>query len=113
MRWPVVLVVVAASGASSSCADPDKAVGFDDKNPAARLRAVRQAAQTEDRSAIRPLITRLDSDDPAERLLAIRTLERLTGETRGYDHAAPRHERDAAVRRWAEWYLKEAERPPG
>ncbi len=112
MRWPVVLLV-AACAAGASCADPDKAVGFEDKDPAARLRAVRQAAQTEDRSAIRPLITRLDSDDPAERLLAIRTLERMTGETMGYDHAAPRHERDAAVRRWVEWYRAGVEGPPG
>lgn len=113
MRWPVVLLVTAACAAVASCADPDKAVGFEDKDPAARLRAVRQAAQTEDRSAIRPLITRLDSDDPAERLLAIRTLERMTGETMGYDHAAPRHERDAAVRRWVRWYEAGVERPPG
>lgn len=106
-----MLLTSAASIVGASCADPDKAVGFNETNPAARLRAVRQAAKTEDPSAIRPLITRLDSDDPAERLLAIRTLERITGETMGYDHAAPRHERDAAVKRWATWYQEREHAP--
>lgn len=105
-----MLLSSAACLVGASCADPDKTVGFNETNPAARLRAVRQAAQTEDPAAIRPLITRLDSDDPAERLLAIRTLERITGQTLGYDHAAPRHERDAAVQRWAQWY-KESQEP--
>lgn len=106
-----MLLISAACIVGASCADPDQAVGFNESNPAARLRAVRQAAQTEDPAAIRPLITRLDSDDPAERLLAIRTLERITGETMGYDHAAPRHERVAAVQRWATWYQEREHAP--
>ena len=88
----------------AGCADPESAVGFHEKDPAARLRAIRQAAATRDASAVPSLIGLLQSDDPAERLLAIGALERITGETRGYDHAAPIDERNAAVERWASRY---------
>lgn len=91
----------------AGCSNPNDAVGFEENDPAARMRAIRQAAAAEDQGSIQPLILRLESDDPAERLLAIHTLERLTGQTLGYDHAAPRQERAAAVQRWAEWYSQQ------
>ncbi len=100
----VVAAACAGAAAMGGCADPESAVGFEEKDPAARLRAIRQAASTNDASAIPSLISLLQSDDAAERLLAIRALERMTGETRGYDHAAPLDERNAAVERWATWY---------
>lgn len=62
------------------------------------------AASTGDRSSIPGLIERLSSSDPAERLLAIRSLERLTGETKGYDHAANPQKRAQAIERWATWW---------
>ena len=46
----------------------------------------------------------LESSDPASRLVAIRALERLTGETMGYDHAGSVPERGVAVDRWWVWY---------
>ena len=49
-------------------------------------------------------IALLDSDDPLVRMLAFRSLERMTGETFGYDHAGSQLERDQAVDRWVEWY---------
>ena len=61
------------------------------------------AAGAGDESAIPDLITMLDSDDPLVRMLAIRSLEHLTGEVRGYDHAAPEWQRSAAADRWAQW----------
>jgi hypothetical protein len=48
------------------------------------------------------LVEHLESDDPAVRLAAIMTLERLTGATHGYRPYDSEHGRDAAVRRWAE-----------
>lgn len=42
----------------------------------------------------------LASDDPAERLVAIGTLERLTGERLGYDPAGHPSARAAAIARW-------------
>ena len=109
MRATLLLFVAAAL---AGCSDPGSAVGFDEKDPSARMRAIRQAADAGGESgggaggqaSIKPLIHRLESDDPAERLVAIHTLERLTGEDFGYDHAASRPDRDAAIRRWADWY---------
>lgn len=85
--------------------------GFDSPEPAARIEAAAEAARLGDRSAIPDLIALLDSDDPAARLVAIGALERLTGLTHGFDHAAPPEQRDAAVERWVEWYLQNADQP--
>src|SRR5262249_50631095 len=74
--------------------------GFDSANPAARMYAIEQAGKSGDRTAIPRLVEQLDSDDCAVRLLAITSLERLTGETYGYRHYDPPEEREAAVERW-------------
>jgi HEAT repeat protein len=79
-------------------------VSFTSDEPDARIRAIQQAAASDDRSAIPSLVTLLDSDDPAQRMLAIRTLEQFTGETFGYQYAAPQYERDPAVQRWRDRY---------
>lgn len=115
MRARLLRIIVIWIGAAAvsgvwlaGCADPGSVVGFDEADPAARLRAVRQAGREEqgDRKgagSVRALVGMLDSDDPAERMLAIRALERRTGQTLGYDHAAEELERRAAVERWVEW----------
>lgn len=95
------------------CASPPG--GFDSPDPGARTHAIAQAARTEDPAAIPDLIALLDSDDPAVRLLSIRTLEKLTGRTLGYEHFAPEPERREAVRRWVDWAQGETgtpEHPP-
>jgi len=61
------------------------------------------AAASSDRSAVPGLIERLSSEDPGERLMAIRTLEWITGHTFGYDHAAGSRDREAAIERWTRW----------
>lgn len=86
--------------------------GFDSPEPGARISAAVEAAETNDTDAIPDLIVLLDSDDPATRLVAIRSLERLTGETLGYDYAAPVSERDAAVGRWVEWSRQRSDEAP-
>jgi hypothetical protein len=83
-------------------------VGFDAPSELRRMDAVVEAAQTDDRSpeTIRSIIEQLDSFDPAMRMISIRTLERFTGQTLGYDYAAPSWERGLAVDRWVEWYTQ-------
>ena len=71
--------------------------------PEERLKAIVKAAREKDQSAIPKLIMFLDSDDPAVRLAAIRTLESLTGQTLGYDHAAPEWKRREMIQAWVEW----------
>lgn len=67
------------------------------------MAAITEAGMGEDESAIPDLIRMLESTDPGARLLAIRSLERLTGQTLGYDYAAPLWERSRAVERWRTW----------
>lgn len=96
--------LVVLGGMAGGCASPESVVGFDEADTGARMRAIRQAASSGDESAVPGLIGRLESDDPAERLLAIRVLEKLTGQTQGFDYAASIEQRDASIRRWVEWY---------
>ena len=88
-------------GALIGCASPPG--GFDSPVPAKRMDAAIAAAGAGDQSAIPDLIDMLDSDDALVRMVAILSLERLTGEVRGYDHAAPEWQRSAAAEEWAKW----------
>lgn len=91
------------------CAPP---ISLDSPHSSARIRAIQRAAASDDKSAIPRLITLLESDDPAVRLLSIRTLEHITGQTLGYDHAAPEPERELAVDQWEEWYMRQTGMTP-
>lgn len=77
--------------------------GFNSPDPTRRLNAIVRAADERDSGAIPDLIVQLESSDPAARLLAIRTLESLTGETLGYDPVSPDWQRAEAVDRWEVW----------
>ncbi len=77
---------------------------FDSPAPAKRLDAIVDAAARDDRSTVPPLIDMLDSDDPAERMLAIRALERISGgQTFGYRYADPEWQRRESINRWVKW----------
>ena len=82
---------------------PSTPGGFDSPDPTSRLVAISEAGETADASAVPALIEQLESNDPGARLLAIRSLERITGETLGYDYAEPWWSRSRAVRRWRAW----------
>lgn len=110
VRAGLRISLLASALAIGSCARPPG--GFDSPEPASRLYAVTEAARTEDRSSIPSLIALLDSDDPAVRLYSIQALQKLTGQTLGYDHAAPEWERKAAVDRWIDWYQSQARTGP-
>lgn len=82
--------------------------GFDSPSGTKRLEAAVEAAERSDTTEIPALINQLGSDDAAARLVAIRSLERITGETFGYDHAAPAAERAQAIERWRAAYTDAA-----
>jgi hypothetical protein len=86
---------------------------LDSPDSAACIRAIRIVAHDNDRKAIPKLIGLLDRDDTAVRILAIRTLEKMTGQTLGYDATAPSFERAEAVDRWRAWYLAESKATTG
>jgi HEAT repeat protein len=105
----VRLLVLALLIGGVGCASAPE--GFDSPEPAAELRASIKAAHTHDRSAIPDLIEQLESDDPLVRMVAIRTLEQMTGQTLGYDYAAPAWQRQDKVKAWVEWYDRGSAKP--
>lgn len=100
VRRALVISIMLVSG----CAPTP--VGFDAPSETKRQDAiVRAAARHEaDPETYRGLIEQLDSPDPATRFLAIHTLRRFTGQTFGYDYAAPPWKREQPVQAWVEWY---------
>jgi hypothetical protein len=95
----IPLVVVAVAG----CSQPKLSPSFESGIPTERTMAAVEAAQKDDHSKIPQLITMLGSGDPAQRMIASDALERLTGQTLGYDYAAPEPERNQAIARWRSW----------
>jgi len=87
--------------------------GFDSPEAMARVDAALEATERGDRESLPHLIEMLDSDDPFVRLVGIRALERLTGETRGYRHDDPAADRRRAADRWAEWWTTQPESGAG
>ena len=61
--------------------------------------------RSDDTAKVPQLITMLNSQDPAERMIASDALKRLTGQTLGYDFADPEPVRYEAIARWRAWYL--------
>jgi HAMP domain-containing protein len=103
-RATALVIVAAAAAPWAGCS---YAGSFDDADPGSRLDAIRRAVAAGDRSAVPSLITLLDSDDAAVRLYSINALEHFTGQTLGYDHAAPPRDRRLAVERWVRWYRQQ------
>jgi len=103
---------VLAAPACTASLDP-AGTGFDSGNPSDRLAAIGDAARAGDSSpeALRPLVEQLDCEDAAVRLMAIATLERLTGETFGYGHADPSILREQAIRRWQVFLHEKTQTP--
>ena len=89
-------LLMALGGGCGTTIRPD----FDSPEPAARNAAIVNAAAREDRTAIPHLVRMLESDDPATRSLAISALERLTGQTHGFEAWETPLRRDEAVARW-------------
>ena len=94
----LAIMTVALSGCI-----PSTPSGFDSPDPTSRLVAISKAGESGARSKVPDLIEQLESNDPGARLLAIRSLERVTGETLGYHYADPWWARSNAVRRWRAW----------
>ena len=67
------------------------------------MAAASHAAEAQDRASVPEIVGMLSSDDPAERMVAIASLERLTGQRLGYEPTASSFSRQAAVERWRAW----------
>ena len=103
--WYLVSLTLLLTACAPKASGP---AAFEGPDSATRLEALSNAARSGDRSSIPHLVALLDDDDPAVRLLAGATLEKLTGLTMGYDATAPRHQRLAAIERWKTWMAEES-----
>jgi hypothetical protein len=95
----------------AGCAPPVSRGGFDAPDSASRAYAIERAAGQRDLTKLQSLVEQLDADDPLVRMMAITTLERLTGQTHGYRHYDPPEAREPAIQRWQEAVRSAAEPP--
>ena len=79
---------------------PESKIGFDSATPSKRLDAIVDASRLEDDESLLKLVEKLRSQVHTERMFAIRSLEKRTGETFGYDHAGQDWQRLEAYGRW-------------
>jgi len=91
--------------ALSGCAGSDPrrlspAEALSHTDPAVRIPAFQQAAEQQNKAAVPYLVEGLTDSNRAVRFYAIQALQRLTGETYGYDYKAGEAAREAAAARW-------------
>lgn len=104
MSAPLTCIGLLTLALLASCAAPEPRADWNSDDPSERIMALEQSMRSPRRADVPHVIAMLDSADPAARMLAARHLERLTGETRGYDHAANVWEREEAIDRWVAWW---------
>lgn len=100
-RLLVAMFAVSLLAGACQAPRPDPDVRHPD--PSVKIPAMKKAVREQDRAAIAPLIDDLDNDDPAVRLYAIEALERMTGETHGYQYWDDAKDRAPAIMRWRAW----------
>lgn len=110
---PILTTSVATATFLSGCSQPAMRPSFANGTPEERTMAATDAIRTDDASKVPQLITMLDSQDPAERMIASDGLRRLTGQTLGYDYADPRPLRTEAIARWKRWYAGQVDAGTG
>jgi len=95
-----VLALVALIGA---CSAPQAAMVVSDPDPSVKIPATKLAVENRDMSSVQQMIKDLESDDPAVRFYAFSGLQKLTGETFGYQYFADEDKRAPAVGKWKAW----------
>ncbi|MEW6250824.1 MAG: hypothetical protein AB1716_09260 [Planctomycetota bacterium] len=93
---PALLLALVAGCRST----PDYRVLMRSANPLDRVQGIQAAYAERDLPGVAQLVGLLDDEDAAVRMFAIMALQRLTGETFGYQYYAPPNSRSAAVERW-------------
>lgn len=110
--WMRLAAVLCGCALSAACM-PRAAASFESAEPAARNAAIVQAARQGDKQSIPALVRMLSSDDPATRVLAIRTLEKLTGQTHGFDASASDESRARGIEQWQAWLAQQSANDTG
>lgn len=95
----------------AGCAPSATEGGFKNPAPGARVYAIESAVRDERRQQIPDIVECLRADDDLVRMMAIGALERMTGQTLGYDFADPLPLRLEGYRRWKEWVVAQGMAP--
>jgi hypothetical protein len=96
----------------AACAPSATEGGFKNPAPGAQVYAIESAVREERKQQIPEIVECLRSDDDLVRMMAIGALERMTGQTLGYDFADPLPLRLQGYRRWREWVVAQRLDPP-
>lgn len=94
----VICLTIGLSGCG-----PRPVLEITNPDPSGKIPAIKASVQRKDMTAVRQLVKDLESDDPAVRFYAIQGLERLTGQTFGYQYFAADESRFSAVEKWKAW----------
>jgi hypothetical protein len=100
LAWQSGLLLSAALCVACSVRAPRNIA---DSDPSSKIPAIVAKVGEKDLSAVKQLVADLESDDPAVRFYAIGGLQRLTGETLGYQYFVDDEQRADAVGRWKAW----------
>lgn len=98
--------------ACTACAPSATEGGFKNPAPGAQVYAIESAVREERKQQIPEIVECLRSDDDLIRMMAIGALERMTGQTLGYDFTDPLPLRLEGYRRWREWVIAQRLDPP-
>jgi hypothetical protein len=101
MNWKAGIIVVLV-GSAGGCYSPEPKSLTGSGAPSV-IPAIKAAADAKDRKAIPRLIADLEDNDPAIRFAAINALQRITGQTLGYQYYDDEDRRKPAVERWRQW----------
>ena len=100
--WFVVLGL-ALAGCTGGEGGRSLHLRLQDPDPEVRMKAMAEAAGAKDPQAVPYIVTDLSNDDGDVRLFASLALEKITGQTMGYEYFQPREQREKAVTLWKQW----------
>ena len=103
MRNLVGPSMMALTALACGCTAPQPPLVVSDPDPSVKIPATVAAVENHDMSSVRQMIKDLDSDDPAVRFYAFSALQKLTGETFGYQYFADEDKRAPAAGKWKAW----------
>ncbi|MEM1445698.1 MAG: hypothetical protein AAGF84_06570 [Planctomycetota bacterium] len=101
----ILILTLGLMGLTIGCTAPPVEPDLSSDRADAKVPALVEQAQRGDDADYAALVRALDDDDPAVRFAAVRSLEKLTGEDRGYRFFDSRLDRQEAVARWQDWLI--------
>jgi hypothetical protein len=104
MCWRVSLTVsLGVICLTCGCAAPRAPRELTNPDLLGKIPAIKDSVDRRDMAAVRHMVKDLESDDPAVRFYAIQGLQRLTGETFGYQYYRDEDARRPALAEWQAW----------